>query len=701
MPDYQYLDLDLDINRVGDAYHVEVTHSPAGNARADFSLPFSDIELENFLLKLGGARRRVRRLESAEMDAAKQFGGRLFNAVFTGDVRSCLAGSLAEANAQEHGLRVRLHLDGAPELTDLPWEFLYNPTLNRFLALSVQTPILRYIDIPERIRPLAITPPLRILVMIADVRDYEPLDVEAEWKNLNDALGDAHARGLITLERLETASLAALQKKLQTQAYHILHFVGHGGFDQGAQDGVLIMQDQEGRGRRVGAQQLGALLHDHPSMRLVLLNACEGARTSRQDPFAGVAQSLVQQGVPAVIAMQFEISDDAAGLFAGAFYQALALGYPVDAALAEARKTIFASDNEVEWGTPVLFLRAPDGKIFDVQASTAAPLAPSPVVNKPTAAPETPRIVSPPPTVSTLTAFPRKYILPIAGVALLALLFLGGAYALNLFNPRNGTPTPVAGGVSTPNTPQAGTVQLRGTDNAPMVFVPAGEFLMGSGDSDSTADGNEKPQHRVSLDAFWIDQHEVTNAQYAQCVSAGKCEPPSESSSYTRAKYYGIPQFDDFPVVLVSWSDANAYCQWAGKRLPTEAEWEKAARGPSTGSGAGRIYPWGDQFDQSRLNSGGVVGDTTQVGKYPNGASPYGVFDMTGNVWEMVNDWYAVDYYYESPRANPPGPSSGTSQVKRGGSFTEDQKQVRVAARYSLQYDPSSGTNKIGFRCAQ
>lgn len=355
------------IERTAAGYHAEVLDSPSGQASADFVLPFSDLELENYLLKMGGARRGTRRIDSLDMEAAKAFGGRLFDAVFIGDVRSALAASLNESERQKMGLRVRLRLADAPDLADLPWEYLYNRTLNRFFSLSVKTPLVRYLDLPERIVPLAVTPPLNVLVMISSPVDFELLDVEGEFSKLKSALKDIEARGLVVLERVSEASLAALQACLQVKQYHIFHFIGHGGFDERTQDGVLILEDSERRGRRVGAQYLGMILHDHGSLRLAILNACEGARTSRTDPFAGVAQSLVQQGIPAVIAMQFEITDEAAITISQEFYASLASGYPVDGALAEARKAVFAQGNELEWGTPVLYMRSPNGAIFDVQ----------------------------------------------------------------------------------------------------------------------------------------------------------------------------------------------------------------------------------------------------------------------------------------------------------------------------------------------
>jgi len=367
MDEIKYLNFDLLIERTEEGYTARVMNSPAGQASADFSLPFSELELENFLLRVGRTRRGVRCLESPEMEAVKTFGGRLFQAVFGDEVRGCLRSSLDEASRQEAGLRIRLRLAEAPELADLPWEYLYNPSLNRFLVLSTETPLVRYLDLPERIRPLAVKPPLKVLVMISSPRDYPPLDVEGEWKKLSEALDDLEQQRLVTLERLEEATLTALQRRFRRGGYHIFHFIGHGSFDEQAQDGVLLLEDERGRGRSVSGQYLGTLMHDERTLRLAILNACEGARTSRSDPFAGTAQSLVQQGIPAVIAMQFEITDEAAITLANEFYTALADGYPVDGALAEARKAILIQENDVEWGTPVLYLRAPDGRIFDIE----------------------------------------------------------------------------------------------------------------------------------------------------------------------------------------------------------------------------------------------------------------------------------------------------------------------------------------------
>jgi hypothetical protein len=378
----QYVDFELKIERGSDGYVARVLRSPAGEASCAFTLPFSEDRLDLLVLKLGRVRRGTRSLYSEETEAARELGGKLFESVFGGEIRGTLRSSLDQAGrGDDTGLRLKLRLQDVPELADLPWEFLFDASLDRFFAQSNQTPIVRYLEMPERIKPLAVRLPLQILAMISSPLDpnYARLDVEREEAMLRQALGPLLKDGRVRIDWMEDATLANLQRRLRGGEYHIFHFIGHGGFDKATEEGVLLLEDEQDRGWPAGARRIGTLLHDHRSLRLAVLNACEGARNSRQDPFGGVATTLVRAGVPAVVAMQFEITDGAAITFAGEFYTALAEGYPVDAAVAEARKAVYAQPNDVEWGTPVLYLRAPDGVLFDVQAGLW-PLDPQPVV---------------------------------------------------------------------------------------------------------------------------------------------------------------------------------------------------------------------------------------------------------------------------------------------------------------------------------
>ena len=263
------------------------------------------------------------------------------------------------------GLRLRLRLTDTPALAELPWEFLYDPRHNRFLAQSRHTPLVRYLDLPDPPAPLGVDGPLRLLVMISSPSDYPELDVEQEWSLLTGALAQQQEEGRVIVERL-AANMSTLRERLRREAFHVFHFVGHGRYRPDWGDGVLVMEDRNGRSHEVTGEELGGLLSEYDPTRLAVLNACEGARSGAGDPFAGMAQSLIQQGLPAVVAMQFEITDDAAIIFARELYGAIADGYPLEAALAEARGAIRDEGMPTEWGTPVLYSRALDGHLFDL-----------------------------------------------------------------------------------------------------------------------------------------------------------------------------------------------------------------------------------------------------------------------------------------------------------------------------------------------
>ncbi|MGH2524803.1 MAG: SUMF1/EgtB/PvdO family nonheme iron enzyme, partial [Anaerolineales bacterium] len=323
-----------------------------------------------------------------------------------------------------------------------------------------------------------------------------------------------------------------------------------------------------------------------------------------------------------------------------------------------------------------------------------------------------------PATLSLKRRMPAGVLFGLIGLVLLLGLGAGGLVLLPLLN-RAGTPTvevqPTARPTSIPPTetslpqpsatlapttaptlaptatePPAPTTEPTATSILTpegMVLIPAGTFNMGS----DRGRADERPVHAVTLPAFFMDQYEVTNARYEKCVAEQGCAPPANTGGFTRSFYFGNPEFANHPAIFVSWEQAEAFCQWEGKRLPTEAEWEYSASG-----GDGRRYPWGDTFDFNLLPVNSR--DTVAVGSFPGGASPFGVYDMAGNVGEWVADRYSATYYRESPAENPPGPEEGNARVYRGGSFGNANSANYTTTRRYNQGQRFFDSD-IGFRC--
>ncbi len=332
---------------------------------------------------------------------------------------------------------------------------------------------MRYLELAHPPQILAVTPPLRILGLIASPEGLDRLDVELEKQRVEKALADLLADGLIELHWLEGQTRRDLQRAMRRGPWHIFHYIGHGGFDPIHQEGLLFLADAAGQAEALTARQLATILGDHSSLRTVFLNACEGAASSQTDLFSGTAATLMRRGIPAVLAMQYAITDRAAIEFTTTLYESLADGYPVNAAVTEARKAIsLAVNHSVEWGTPVLHMRAPDGQIFELQGGGEGKRQNGEGKSGSGVVPVV-EVVRVPAEVATVRA-----------------------------------------SVVTPPAPQS-PIQID------WVTIPAGEFLMGSDQAkDSMAYDDELPQHRVYLPEYRISRTPVTNSQYLHFVEA-------------------------------------------------------------------------------------------------------------------------------------------------------------------------------------
>jgi len=768
VPAINYLDFEIEISPgAGREYPVAIVRSPAGEAREVMRFPYDELALKDrlqhlqiALLRSGGKRRSYL---SPEEQTVQEFGQKLFDALFTGEMRSRYDVSQREAAQKGLGLRFKLRIQ-SPELAALPWEFLYDVRQAEYVCLSRSTPVVRYLELPQIIQPLTVAPPLRILGMMVSPSDLPPLDLNNEKHRIEEATQNLQKKGLVELTWLEGKTWRDLQKAMRAGPWHIFHFIGHGAFDRNAGEGLIFLEDEDSASHRLTATQLGRLLADHHSLRLALLNACEGAAGNERDIFSSTGAILVRRGLPAVLAMQYEITDRAAVEFSRSFYDTLSEGLPVDASVVEARKAIsLAVNNTVEWGTPVLYMRAPDGKIFEVDSAKV--IAPPP-----------PKITAVPQETEEEKLYAKfknegdalfgqgkyveakfKYVSALAqkpddqyvderitacdhGVAEAertklytqyknegdacfdrgeyhrAKFFFEQARTQRLNDPYVAKRLQACDKL---------VVKLTPPD---MVLIPAGSFLMGSDDGEA----NEKPVHEVYVDAFYMDKYEVTVAQFKKFVEATghKTDAEKEGSSYAwtgkkweekkgvnwrhdaEGKSIGSNNMNH-PVIHVSWNDAKAYAQWAGKRLPTEAEWEYAARSGSKGY----KYSWGNENPVGK--KGGNIADeaakrslgwtntwegyddgfvfTAPVGSFdPN---EFGLYDMTGNVWEWSEDWFDENYYSKSPKQNPKGPDSGTSRVLRGGSWDGGPRSVRCADRGNDE--PADRDVNVGFRCAQ
>lgn len=348
-------------------YRARVRDAESGReAHAEVSLSCSREELREALwadsvcrdLKGSGPAR----------DLPHQIGLSLFQSIFVDQI--LLSWQLRRANSAGKDLRLRLHLL-APELWDCPWELLFDPARG-FLATLPSTPVLRYVESAEPIRPLRVKPPIRVLAVAAHPEGFSPLAVRDELEGLQRSLADLQHAEWVELETLEGATRDTLRRKLYEKNFHILHFIGHGTFDLERGGGVILLEGEGGGPDPMGSPELSVLLGAHPELRLVVLNVCHGAKGNGTEPFSGLAQSLIQRGLPAVVAMQSAISDRAAILFSRCFYESLARREPIDRAISKTRNAMFVQGFTTEWGSPVLATRSPDCRIFDLSRREVA-----------------------------------------------------------------------------------------------------------------------------------------------------------------------------------------------------------------------------------------------------------------------------------------------------------------------------------------
>lgn len=353
------------------SYQIDAVLTGGRSVTSTFRLPMSSTRLEELVVNLGrSGTREIAPTDLTLLHAdAEQLGSELGTALFDDVIGTSYTDAQRVAAASGRGLRLTLSLSQTPELLSVPWELLYRRP--RFLASQRSTPIVRFLDVGDAPQALPIDGPVRVLGVVASPSGLIPLDVEDERSRVASALDSMIDRGLVELEWCDPATPRSLRQCLRDGTFHILHFVGHSDFNASG-EGALYLLDEDGAPSPVTDSVLTALLGDQTSLRLVVLNSCKGARTTLTDPFSGIATSLVALGLPAVVAMQFSISDEAAIVFAEELFTSLVgRQYPIDAAVSEARKAVFAEVSEVEWATPVLFLRAANGQLFDFAAAPA------------------------------------------------------------------------------------------------------------------------------------------------------------------------------------------------------------------------------------------------------------------------------------------------------------------------------------------
>jgi formylglycine-generating enzyme required for sulfatase activity len=631
---------------------LQVIH-PLGGGEAPFRSPFSSDELRRLLPDL---ERRVRDLQTGAESppspasglSIEGIGRRLFESLAVGDVARSLFTALGRVQEGDSpGLRLRLVMDptdrGVAEVAALPWELLFDPRHHRYLARSPVTPVVRFLPVSSTRRLRSGHLPLRVLVAFANPRDTDSLGVEREARKIREALAQSTEK--VEVETFEAKSAMALLRRLHEGRFHVLHFIGHGDFDTGTGDGRLHFGGSAELAKAVSGRTLASMLEGLASLRLVVLNACDTARFERRegrDPYSGVAHALVRGGVPAVIAMQFPISDRAAIAFSSAVYQALAAGRPVDLAVSQGRQALRVEREDFEWATPALFLQVEDGRILD------------------------------------LRPWPRRWRRDLLTAVAVLLAILAGYGLWWWLDPG----FPYRAWLNPPECPSP--VALGRDAAMRFVLIEPGSFEMGSDEGEE----DERPRHRVEIQRpFCLGMFEVTRRQWWRVMGE---EPDPEIDPDLPANRVSFPEARELLRRLNQEEGSHVF------RLPTEEEWEYAARAGTT-----TAYSFGDDPADLPTYGNCLSPDaeddhqdrTAPVGSFkPN---PWGLRDVHGNVQEWVAGPYAP---YPGGVLELDLPQLD-NRVRRGGSYGNKPEKCRSAARNSFTSDMSYVLN--GLRIAR
>ncbi len=589
------------------------------------------------------------RVHPAEIQDAEALGGELFRAVFTDRILRSWSAALARAQERgpEAGVRLVLHVQEAGPLASLPWELLFDRDHQGLLALSLSTPLIRYPDVQERERPLAVRAPLRLLGVLAEPLGQPLLDLEGEWQAIEKALAPLCDRGLVEIERLASPTLPKLRERLKREpAVHALHLAGHGV----AGEIVLEANQRMRKPEPALGQQLASLLGDAPELRLVVINACDGASGIDGKSTTSLAFHLARRGLPAIVALQSAIGDTAARLVSRELYQEIAKGSPLEVAVTEARRALYAEHKGMAWAAPVLYLRGP-GRLI-------------------------------------LPKFPWLRILLVCSALIVAIgVPLAARHGKKLYEnlipqalvPSLRAPIPRTSSPECPSPP--------GLDLA-FVKITAGAFTMGAPEGRGDRK-EERPAHEVRITRdFCIGRFEVTEKQSNAVLAGGGA-----------TTLQGI----DLPKTGVSWDETQILLKKLNHRDPsgayrlvTEAELEYAAR-----AGSEAAFSFGD--NEAELPAfGNCAGRNASRALAPIGSffpNNWGLYDVHGNAQEWVADWFAPYSSKGEAEIDPKGPTTGTDRVRRGGSFNNVPKKCASWSRSSSE--PGHRSDDLGFRIAR